>query len=73
MVASYKPMRGNAIANNDSPSVGGSKDTIMKIINKATLLFSFKNEVVIKLSLIPAPRIRGNWNTIPRRDEVMNI
>lgn len=45
MVASYKPMRGNAIANNDSPSVGGSKDTITKIMKSATLLFCLNRDV----------------------------
>lgn len=53
-------MRGTTIANNDKPSVGGSKAVKTTIANIAILLLAFRKSTLNTESLINTVKIIGN-------------
>ena len=68
MVSSNRIYKGDAIATNDKPSVGGSKDVRM---NKLRFVLSHAADKT--LSLTKREITSGNWNRKPNNDDVMII
>ena len=61
---------GDAISINDKPSVGGSKETKIKMTTAACFRFARKNLTVVKPTLIRKVITIGNSKISPKRDDV---
>ena len=73
MVSSNRIYKGDAIATNDKPSVGGSKDVRMNKLSITNLRFVLSHAADKTLSLTKREITRGNWNRKPNNEEVMII